>query len=126
MKKLRVVASIVGVLLLTLWVLGIQWTWKALPHFSFFWNVLLGLALGLLLAMLPIISGTASARVPYRAQWWIGFSLIVLVLFFQFLIGIGSLSVSWLRWLAASDVKILMGEGVVLGHVLGFALRARK
>lgn len=126
MKKLRVVASIVGTLLLTLWVLGISWSWNALPHFSFFWNVLRGLALGLLLAMLPIISGTASARLPYRAQWWIGAALIVLVLFFQFLMGIGSLSVSWLRWLSASNVQILMGEGVVLGYVLGFALRAKK
>lgn len=126
MKKLRVVASILGTLLLTLWVLGIRWTWNAIPHFSFFWNVLLGMALGLLLAMLPLISGTVSARVPYRAQWWIGFCLIVLVLFFQFLIAYGGLSVSWLGWLKAGGDRALMGEGVVLGYTLGFALRARR
>lgn len=126
MKKFRVVASVVGTLLLTLWVLGSRWTWNAIPHFSFFWNVLLGLALGLLLAMLPLISGTGPSRVPYRAQWWIGVALIVLVLFFQFLIAYGGLSVSWLGWLKVGGDRSLMGEGVVLGYVLGFALRARK
>lgn len=126
MKKLRVVASVVGALLLTLWVLGIQWSWNAIPHFSFYWNVLLGLALGLLLAMLPLISGAANGRVGFRTQWWVCVCLIVLVLFFQYLLAYGGLSVSWLRWLAVKGDRALMGEGVVLGYVLGFALRARR
>lgn len=127
LKKLRVIAAVVGALLLVLWGLTFTNPLSGSAAMGFLWEVLLGAGLGALLGWLPVLSGTPGSKTPYRTQWWIAVVVILIVLLTQYLLRfyIGN-SVPFLNWLRVRHDRVLVGEGVLLGHTLVYALRSRR
>lgn len=126
-KKLRVVAAVAGALLFTLWARALSNPLGGSAATAFFWEVLLGAALGVILALLPVLSGTAGGKTPYRTQWWIAVVILGVVLLMQYLLRFYvAYSIPFLNWLRVNHDRVLVGEGVLLGYTLVYALRSRR
>jgi hypothetical protein len=122
-KRGRVLLAPLAVLALVVFLFG-----KSVALFSgreagFFWNVLLGLALGLALGLLPVLSGDAM-RERFALQRWIACALIGVALIYQFAAAFWGLDIPWMRWLHAADTPRLLAEGCLLGYCIFGALRA--
>ena len=115
MKKLRAMLCPVAVLLvlsmLALWNVTVQ----AIAYFGFIWDVLLGAALGISLALLPTFCGFGARKNASVSMFWVcGFAALLLI-FVQYMSLVTDLALPDLPFLSSSyNGRILVVEGALL------------
>ncbi len=102
-------------------------TWSPFPGETgaFLWVVMLGAALGCVLALLPILYNGGS-REHYAAQRWFGFVLLLAVLAYQYATRFLGVYIPWLAWLYPASGQLMFAESCLTGYCLVGALRARR
>ena len=94
---------------------------------NFFGPLLMGAALGVLLALLLPLAGATKMREPFAWLLWIPAAVILLILLYQYLAsqGIGR-DVAVLRLLATTDSRIITIEAAFAAYMLAFSVRTGK
>jgi len=122
LRKLTVILVPLGMLLL-LCIL--------IPLFSsmdaFFGSLLLGIMIGVLLALLLPLSGATRLREPFAWMLIIPAAVILLILLYQFLVSqnIGN-SVPVLRLLATRNTRVITAEAAFAAYMLTFSIRTGR
>lgn len=94
---------------------------------KFFGPLLLGAALGILLALLLPLSGATKYREPFAWLLWIPAAIILLILLYQFLaINQTGQDLPVLRLLTTQDTRIITAEAAFAAYMLTFSLRTGK
>lgn len=97
----------------------------AVAHFDFFWDVLLGVALGAALALLPQMAGFPAKRNTLTGMFWVCGFLALLLIFYQYMTLVTGMQVEALHFLAAPGARLRIVEGVMLGYCSFVAGRGR-
>ena len=120
LRKLIVILLPLGLLL----VIGLL-----LPLFStmgvFFGSLLLGLALGVALALLLPLAGATRYREPFAYLLWIPAVVVLLVLVYQYLASLGT---DWpvFRLLATLDSRLITVESAFASYMITFSIRTGR
>ncbi|MBQ8072637.1 MAG: hypothetical protein IJ231_02625 [Clostridia bacterium] len=120
LRKLIVILLPLGLLL----VIGLL-----LPLFStmgvFFGSLLLGLALGVALALLLPLAGATRYREPFAYLLWIPAVVVLLVLLYQYLASLGT---DWpvFRLLATLDSRLITVESAFASYMITFSIRTGR
>lgn len=125
LRKLTVIALPLGMLLL-LCLLSPLFSSQG-PFGPFFGSLLLGLGLGVLLALLLPLAGATRFREPFAWLLWVPSAVILLVLLYQFLAAnqVGH-TIPLLRLLAVNDSRIITVEGAFAAYMLTFSIRTGR
>lgn len=92
-----------------------------------FWsNVLKGAVLGVSLALLLPVAGAARRREPFAGLLWLPALLLVAVVAYQYLNGIGTLSLPVLDMLSTRDGQVVLAECAFASYMLTQCMRTRK
>ncbi len=92
-----------------------------------FWsNVLKGAVLGVSLALLLPVAGAARRREPFAGLLWLPALLLVAVVAYQYLNGIGAVSLPVLDMLSTRDGQVVLAECAFAAYMLTQCLRTRK
>ena len=94
---------------------------------GYFGSLMLGIVLGVLLALLLPLAGATRLREPFAWLLWIPAAVILLILLYQFLASqqIGR-DLPVLRLLATTDTRIITIEGAFAAYMLAFSVRTGK
>ncbi len=102
-------------------------TWRffgALPGGGFIIDALLGVALGCVLGLLPLLYGNARER--FVTQRWFACAMLLIVMIYQYSSAFAGVRIPWLSWLNATHGRVPLAEGVLLGYCAIGAMRARR
>ncbi|HML48303.1 MAG TPA: hypothetical protein PKE04_16290 [Clostridia bacterium] len=125
MLKVRVVLlpSLTLVLLIVLarWNVSIG----QIAQFSFLWDALLGIALGVGLYLLPGLSGVRPKMHPNAGLYWVPAFLMALLLCLQYMALVTGNALFDQSGLLVSNGRSCVVEGAGLGYCMAQALRAR-
>ena len=92
-----------------------------------FGSLLLGVVLGVLLALLLPLAGATRLREPFAWLLFIPAAVILLILLYQFLSGPqGGLDLPVLRLLSTDDARIITVESAFAAYMLAFSVRTGK
>ena len=92
-----------------------------------FGSLLLGVVLGVLLALLLPLAGATRLREPFAWLLFIPAAVILLILLYQFLSGPQSgLDLPVLRLLSTDDARIITVESAFAAYMLAFSVRTGK
>ncbi len=120
LRKLTVIAVPLGLLILLCLLIPLFSTLGA-----FFSSLLLGLALGTALALLLPLAGATRLREPFAFLLWIPAVVVLLVLLYQYLAGMGT-DVPLLRLLATNDTRLVTVEGAFASYMITFSVRTGR
>ena len=93
-----------------------------------FWGpLLLGVVLGVLLALLLPLAGATKLREPFAWLLWVPAAVILLILVYQFLASrqVGQ-EIPVLRLLATEDTRVIIAESAFAAYMLAFSVRTGK
>lgn len=125
MLKVRVVLlpSLVLVLLIALarWNVSVD----QIARFSFLWDALLGIALGVGLYLLPGLSGVRPKAHPNAGLYWVTAFVMALLLCLQYMALVTGQALFDQSWLLASSGRSCVVEGAGLGYCMAHAMRGR-
>lgn len=96
-----------------------------IAQFPFIWDVLLGVALGVGLALLLPLSGFAVRRNALTGMLWVCAFLSLLIIFYQYMVQVTGLHVEALTFLAMPGTRLCIVEGAVLGFTTLIAARGK-
>ena len=92
-----------------------------------FWsNVLKGLLMGVVLALLLPISGAGRKREPFAGLLWVPAVVLALVVTYQYLESIGTVNWSVLSMLTTRDGQVVMVECALTGYMAAQCIRTKK
>ena len=94
---------------------------------SFFGPLLLGAALGALLAFLLPLSGATRFREPFAWLLFIPAAVILLILLYQYIASVRiGLDLPVLRLLVTGDTRVIIMESSFTSYMLSFSIRTGK
>ncbi len=120
LRKLTVVAVPLGLLILLRLLIPLFTTLG-----NFFSSLLLGMALGVGLALLLPLAGATRLREPFAHLLWIPAVIVLLVLLYQHLASMGT-SIPLLRLLATNDPRLITVEGAFAAYMITFSVRTGR
>lgn len=92
-----------------------------------FWsNVLKGLLMGVVLALLMPISGAGRKREPFAGLLWVPAVVLALVVTYQYLESIGTVNWPVLSMLTTRDGQVVMVECALTGYMAAQCIRTKK
>ena len=92
-----------------------------------FWsNVLKGLLMGVVLALLLPVSGAGRKREPFAGLLWVPAVVLALVVTYQYLESIGMVSWPVLRMLTTRDGQVVLVECAFAGYMTAQCIRTKK
>ena len=92
-----------------------------------FWsNVLKGLLLGVVLALLLPVSGAGRRREPFAGLLWVPAVVLALVVTYQYLESIGTVSWPVLSMLTTRDGQVVLVECAFTGYMTAQCIRKKK
>ena len=92
-----------------------------------FWsNVLKGLLMGVVLALLLPISGAGRKREPFAGLLWVPAVVLALVVTYQYLESIGTVNWPVLSMLTTRDGQVVMVECALTGYMAAQCIRTKK
>ena len=92
-----------------------------------FWsNVLKGLLMGVVLALLLPISGAGRKREPFAGLLWVPAVVLALVVTYQYLESIGTVNWPVLSILTTRDGQVVMVECALTGYMAAQCIRTKK
>ena len=93
----------------------------------FFGSLLLGTALGIMLALLLPLAGATRMREPFAWLLFVPSVIILLILLYQFLVlnGTGQ-NLPVIRLLATDDTRIFTVEAAFAAYMMAFSIRTGK
>ena len=92
-----------------------------------FWsNVLKGLLLGVVLALLLPVSGAGRRREPFAGLLWVPAVVLALVVTYQYLESIGMVSWPVLSMLTTRDGQVVLVECAFAGYMTAQCIRTKK
>lgn len=92
-----------------------------------FWsNVLKGLLMGVVLALLLPISGAGRKREPFAGLLWVPAVVLALVVTYQYLESIGTVNWPVLSMLSTRDGQVVMVECALTGYMAAQCIRTKK
>lgn len=116
MQKIR--AAVMPVLLLVL-AYGLAWyniNISEIAQFDFIWDALLGVLLGIALAMLPTMSGFKLRKNAATGMYWICGFLTLLLIFYQYMTMVTGMKLDVLAFMHPTTARVRIVEGVILGY----------
>lgn len=113
------------VVLLIAVVFNANWNPFAGAAGEFIWYLLLGIALGVVLGMMPMLYG-GGAKERFATQRWFACGLVLAVILYQYVARFAGADIAWLDWLTARHPRAIMGEACLLGYCVLGALRAKR
>ncbi len=114
-------------LIMLLIVVGYEQSWGigSSGAVSFLLELLLGMALGAVLGLMPILYGSG-AKERFVTQRWFACGLVVLIIAYQYGAANAGVRIPWIDWLRIDHSRVLLGEGCLLGYCIIGALRAKR
>lgn len=106
---LLLLAALIGLALL-------EFNLSVIAHFSFFWDVLLGAAVGVAMALISPLSGFQIRRNATTSMYWICAFVTLLLIFYQYMTFVTGLKIDALSFLAMPRGRARVVEGVFLGY----------
>ena len=92
-----------------------------------FWsNVLKGMLMGVVLALLLPISGAGRKREPFAGLLWVPAVVLALVVTYQYLESIGTVNWPVLSMLTTRDGQVVMVECALTGYMAAQCIRTKK
>ena len=92
-----------------------------------FWsNVLKGLLMGVVLALLLPLSGAGRKREPFAGLLWVPAVALALVVTYQYLESIGTVNWPVLSMLTTRDGQVVMVECALTGYMAAQCIRTKK
>ena len=92
-----------------------------------FWsNVLKGLLMGVVLALLLPLSGAGRKREPFAGLLWVPAVVLALVVAYQYLESIGTVNWPVLSMLTTRDGQVVMVECALTGYMAAQCIRTKK
>ena len=92
-----------------------------------FWsNVLKGLLMGVVLALLLPLSGAGRKREPFAGLLWVPAVVLALVVTYQYLESIGTVNWPVLSMLTPRDGQVVLVECAVTGYMAAQCIRTKK
>ena len=92
-----------------------------------FWsNVLKGLLMGVVLALLLPVSGAGRKREPFAGLLWVPAVVLALVVTYQYLESIGMVSWPVLSMLTTRDGQVVLVECAFAGYMTAQCIRTKK
>ena len=92
-----------------------------------FWsNVLKGLLMGVVLALLLPLSGAGRKREPFAGLLWVPAVVLALVVTYQYLESIGMVSWPVLSMLTTRDGQVVLVECAFAGYMTAQCIRTKK
>ena len=92
-----------------------------------FWsNVLKGLLMGVVLALLLPLSGAGRKREPFAGLLWVPAVVLALVVTYQYLESIGTVNWPVLSMLTTRDGQVVMVECALTGYMAAQCIRTKK
>lgn len=113
------------VVLLIAFVFNANWNPFAGETGVFIWYMLLGIGLGIVLGMMPMLYGGGSKE-RFVTQRWFACAFVLGVLLYQYVTLVTGTNIPWLAWLAKGLPRTIMGEACLLGYCVLGALRAKR
>ena len=120
---LRKLTVMVAPLLLAL---GLCLLFPVMGGLGFWSNVLKGLLLGGVLALLLPVSGAGRRREPFAGLLWVPAVVLALVVGYQYLESIGTADWPALRLLTTRDGQVVMVECALTGYMVAQCIRTKK
>ena len=91
-----------------------------------FWsNVLKGLLLGALLALLLPLSGASRRREPFAGMLWVPTLMLALTVVYQYLHSVGTANLPVLAMLATTNGQVVLVECIFIGYMTVQCIRTR-
>jgi len=126
MRKGKVLLTPLLVMAAIVLVLGSRWSPLTGAAGRFVWETLMGAAFGLVLGLMPVLSGEG-ARGGFATYRWLAFALVMLVMLYQYMAAFWGVRISGLAWLHVAESELArFAEGCLAGYCLFGALRARR
>ena len=92
-----------------------------------FWsNVLKGMLMGVVLALLLPLSGAGRKREPFAGLLWVPAVVLALVVTYQYLESIGTVNWPVLSMLTTRDGQVVMVECALTGYMAAQCIRTKK
>ena len=92
-----------------------------------FWsNVLKGLLMGVVLALLLPLSGAGRKREPFAGLLWVPAVVLALVVTYQYLESIGTVNWPVLSMLTTRDAQVVLVECAFTGYMAAQCIRTKK
>ncbi len=88
----------------------------SVANFSFIWDVLLGSAVGVGLALLPAMSGFPGRQNGLVPMFWVCGFISLLMIFYQYMSAITGMHIQGLAFLAVDNPRVRIVESVLLGY----------
>ena len=120
---LRKLTVMVAPLLLAL---GLCLLFPVMGGLGFWSNVLKGLLLGGVLALLLPVSGAGRRREPFAGLLWVPAVVLALVVGYQYLESIGTADWPALRLLTTRDGQVVLVECAFIGYMAAQCIRTKK
>ena len=120
---LRKLTVMVAPLLLAL---GLCLLFPVMGGLGFWSNVLKGLLLGVVLALLLPVSGAGRRREPFAGLLWVPAVVLALVVGYQYLESIGTADWPALRLLTTRDGQVVLVECAFIGYMAAQCIRTKK
>ena len=120
---LRKLTVMVAPLLLAL---GLCLLFPVMGGLGFWSNVLKGLLLGAVLALLLPVSGAGRRREPFAGLLWVPAVVLALVVGYQYLESIGTADWPALRLLTTRDGQVVLVECAFIGYMAAQCIRTKK
>lgn len=116
---MRKVQAVLVPLLILAALVALAWLQVDVPiiaRFDFIWDVILGAALGLGLALLPQLSGFAPRKNALTSMFWVCGFITLLVVFYQYMSLVADLHIAALSFLSSPGPRMRLIEGALLGY----------
>ena len=97
----------------------------SIAKFDMIWDVLLGGAIGVALALLPSLSGFGAKRNALTGMYWVCGFTVLLLIFYQYMTSITGSQISGLYFLSNPAPRMCVAEGTVLGFCSMIAGRGK-
>ena len=120
---LRKLTVMVAPLLLAL---GLCLLFPVMGGLGFWSNVLKGLLMGVVLALLLPISGAGRKREPFAGLLWVPAVVLALAVTYQYLESIGTVNWPVLSMLTTRDGQVVMVECALTGYMAAQCIRTKK
>lgn len=125
MRKAQAIVLPVAILCILLALAFVELQLDAIAEFAFIWDVLLGIALGVGIAILPALAGFESKRNERTSFFWVCGFVSMLLIFCQYISSVIVLRADIVTFLPQANARMRMVEGAFLGYCSYIAARGK-
>lgn len=125
MRKARMIIMPIAILGILLVLCHFEVQLDAIAAFNFIWDIMLGIALGIGIALVPSVYGYKSSQNNQPAYFWVSGFVTMVLIFCQYMSTVISINASITPFLPATNIQMRIVEGAFLGYCSFIAARDR-